>query len=160
MASPLKDFHVLAGRSLCETGQAELSEPWSVSDLRWDKGHDKADQLFSGISDGTMGIQPDVGMVQTEHQSPPRGQSPRTGSAFPAQGPSSFSPGSLCIKSVPQQLSTDTPQPGNISLVSGPGFLFPPAAGRLFTSWATREAQVAEGYGKYTICKKFKYKRK
>ena len=31
-------------------------------------------------------------------------------------------------------------------------------AGRFFTSWATGEAQVAEGYGKYTVCRKFKYK--
>ena len=31
-------------------------------------------------------------------------------------------PGSLCIKSVPQQLSTDTPQPGIISRSQDQGF--------------------------------------
>ena len=50
-----------------------------VADLRRDTGQDKAGQLFSGISDVTMGSKPDLGVVLTEQQCRPRGQSPRTG---------------------------------------------------------------------------------
>ena len=79
-----------------------------------------ADQLFSGTSDRTMGSKPDIGVVQTEQQSRPRGQSPQGLLSQPRA--QQLLPGSLCIKSVPQQLSTDTPQPGIISQVSGQGF--------------------------------------
>ena len=51
------------------------------------------------------------------------GSEPQEGTCFPSRGPQLLC--SLCIKSVPQQLSRDTPQPGIISCISGPGFLLP-----------------------------------
>ena len=53
------------------------------------------------------------------------GSEPQKSVCFPSQGPQQLLC-SLCIKSIPQQLSTDTPQPGIVSLISGPGFLFLP----------------------------------
>ena len=53
------------------------------------------------------------------------GAEPQESVCFPSRGPQQLLC-SLCIKSIPQQLSTDTPQPGTISQVSGPGFLSPP----------------------------------
>ena len=52
---------------------------------------------------------------------PAPGAEPQDRAAFPAQGPTA-SPGSLCIKSVPQQLSTDAPQAGIISRSQDQGF--------------------------------------
>ena len=60
-------------------GRLSYQSHGSASDLPGATGQDKAGQLFSGISDGTMGSKHDLGVVQTEQQSGPRGQSPRTG---------------------------------------------------------------------------------
>ena len=54
------------------------------------------------------------------------GAQPRDRFCFPSPGPQQLLLCSPCIKSVPQQLSTDTPQPGIIAQVSGPGFLSSP----------------------------------
>ena len=59
-------------------------------------------------------------MVRQSSSHGPGGRAHRV--CFPSPGPQQLLPGSLCIKSVPQQLSTDTPQPGIISQVSGQGF--------------------------------------
>ena len=60
-------------------GRLSYQSHGSASDLPGATGQDKAGQLFSGIPDGTMGSKPDLGVVQTEQQSGPRGQSPTTG---------------------------------------------------------------------------------
>ena len=96
-------------------GSLSYQSHGSVSDLRCDKGHDKADQLFSGTSDGT------IDMVRQSSSHGPGGRAHRV--CFPSPGPQQLLPGSLCIKSVPQQLSTDTPQPGIISRSQDQGSL-------------------------------------
>ena len=112
-------FYVVAGHSLCETGQAELSEP-SLG-LRSEMRH----RTRQGRSAVLRNLRRDHRHGQTEQQSRPRGQSPGQG-LLSQPRPQQLLLRSPCIKSIPQQLSTDTPQPGIISQVSGPGFLSPP----------------------------------
>ena len=54
-------------------GRLSYQSHGSVSDLRCDKGHDKADQLFSGISDGT------IDMVRQSSSHGPGGRAPGQG---------------------------------------------------------------------------------
>ena len=75
------------------------------------------------------------------------GAEPQKSVCFPSQGPQQLLC-SLCIKSIPQQLSTDTPQPGIVSLISGPGFLFlPDSSLDMHTDWSvsTRDKSAPRG---------------
>ena len=64
-------FYVVAGRSLCETGQAELAEP--LLGLRSEMTH----RTRQGRSAVLRNLRRDHRHGQTEQQSRPRGQSPQ-----------------------------------------------------------------------------------
>ena len=81
-------------------GRLRYRSHGSASDLPGATGQDKAGQLFSGISDGTMGSKHDLGVVQTEQQSGPRGQSPTTGLLSQPRAPAA-SPGLTVHKVTP-----------------------------------------------------------